>query len=398
MEDKTIHVDNPDQYLIQQKPDFTDHRKKIQGWLYYKSIIWGGHRYDYYKIIPSKKTDATILKTYFSEDEIKSKKKKLSALLKKVENKKWIPIDRLYIKTQFGTIKNEEIIDKINLDISKKEDRLLFEQRNNYSSVEFLTWVLWIADVYNIKTISDIIDNEYILLTNFENFCHNDLLPFQLIDKFNEGIKNVGENRIEPIKTLENELFYKFVTNPNVVEISTSVALKKLLFLIKNSKYLRGIVGSGKPPSFEIYVNLLDKIFDGKYNDGYVKTNSFRRLKENEIKIYDETTGDSFIKDDYYIPNYIKKEYGLIDWNVKEIKSTGLTVDELDSYKRYIKDKNTDLVSLIEQRKKELIEKYVHSDVGVKAMNEMEREKTEVPSTKEDIDEHLKKIMNNDKS
>jgi thymidylate synthase len=132
MEDKTIHVDNPDQYLIQQKPDFTDHRKKIQGWLYYKSIIWGGHRYDYYKIIPSKKTDATILKTYFSEDEIKSKKKKLSALLKKVENKKWIPIDRLYIKTQFGTIKNEEIIDKINLDISKKEDRLLFEQRNNY--------------------------------------------------------------------------------------------------------------------------------------------------------------------------------------------------------------------------------------------------------------------------
>jgi hypothetical protein len=28
----------------------------------------------------------------------------------------------------------------------------------------------------------------------------------------------------------------------------------------------------------------------------------------------------------------------------------------------------------------------------------MEREKTEVPSTKEDIDEHLKKIMNNDKS
>jgi hypothetical protein len=49
-------------------------------------------------------------------------------------------------------------------------------------------------------------------------------------------------------------------------------------------------------------------------------------------------------------------------------------------------------------KRKELIEKYVHSDVGVKAMNEMEREKTEVPSTKEDIDEHLKKIMNNDKS
>lgn len=350
---KVTQIENPENFKINKKPEFQFHRNNIVSWSYIKVLLWGNHVRKYYKI--STFEDFTIdkkLKEYFGE-EYTQNKKKLNNIFKFLEKEKyWIPIDRLYVKAQIGTInvKTNEI-QKKTLDLEKTLDRGDFLRNNCLTQKDFILWVLFAADFEGIKTFNDILDKQQPLITNFIRFCKNDMLPDEFKDKFNALANKLGESNIKPIDDLNMAEFYQFVTHPSVVEISTSMALEKLFYIISESPYLRGLVNNMNP-CLKKYTEYLTDIFALKYNNKKnLNLSKFRQLKENEIRVYDEN--ESYIDENFFIPDSIKEKYSFVpEWkkNIKE-KGEKMNIDEYRKFKERVKSlNNKSVIEILNQR------------------------------------------------
>ena len=299
-----------------------------------KTIIWGRHRWDFYKFAnDQKETPIEVLTPYFTKNNTaipKKKQEEIKEFSKIIKKMTWFPLERLYLRALY---ENSVTGEKLNLDLSKKEHREKFLEKSKIDPSEFFRWVLYVMDWEKLETIDDILSNFFILQSKFQSFIRSDLNHETLKELFNNSVAELDEHNIESIVNLNEEAYYNFVTHPKVVEYSPRNALKRLFFLINNSEFLRGVgpFQSWKP-SFENYVKKLDDIFAGKYSKNHKEANRFRRLKENEIRLYDNDEGKSYIDSTNYIPDEIKLKYAFKGWEVDVVKPEKITTDEMLKY------------------------------------------------------------------
>lgn len=382
--------------------ELNNHRSKIKGWESMKTIIWGRHRWDFYKISYNKNLDPIrILTPYFTKNNIpisKTKQKEIKNLYKYIEDMTWFPLDRLYIQALYqNTITNE----KVDLNLSIKSHREKFLEYSKISPAEFFSWVLYIMDWEGLKTLDDILINFFELLNKFQSFILSDLNHVLLKDLFNNYVTNLEEHNIEPIIKLNEESYYKFVTHPRVVECSPSNALKKLFFLIDNSEFLKG-VGPFQTwkPSFEKYLFKLEEIFSGKYSKNHKEALRFRRLKEHEARVYDSDSETSFIENNNFIPENIKAKYAFKGWDVNISKPELITTSEMQKYhamRRRTSDRIKELATIIKEKYKEKNSFRKDFDKIKEETHKPKPKKNEPEISKENSREVLKDIIDNKK-
>lgn len=333
----------------------SNHRSRIKGWESMKTLIWGKHRWDFYKMANNKNESAVeVLTPYFTKNNgaIPKKQqeeiKEYSNIIKKMT---WFPLDRLYINAVYENSITEE---KIRIDLSKKDAREIFLEKSKITPAEFFRWVLYVMDWENLKTLDDILNNFFPLQTKFQSFISSDTDPDGFKEMFNSNVASIDEHNIELIVDLNEKTYYEFITNPNVVKCSTKNALRKLFFLINNSDFLKGI-GPFQTwkPSFENYTKKIDEIFSGRYSKNHKEANIFRRLKEHELRLYDSDSCKSYIDTTNFIPDYIKSTYAFKGWDVDIIKPEVITTSEMDRYTKMTRttsDKIRDMADLLKKK------------------------------------------------
>lgn len=331
MEYKTTVVENPEKFEIKDHPIIKKNLSKIQGWRWLKTQIWGGHRWDGYKLYSEEEDPIKLLKSCFPD--VINKKRKIANVSKDIEQLDWLPLDRLYTKINYGyNIYGTKV--KENNELSLKSNKELFLKLNKHKPIDFYIWCLWAKDFENIKTLDDIIGPNYWNLVNkFINFCRNDMTWSELNLEFKAKTKLIKNHKIVETDILTAD-FYKFVTHEEVVKNSTRVSLNKLFHFIDGSDFLKGLVPGMKfTPSFASYLKYLDKIFKGEYSNNYKTSGYIKRLKENEVVIFNEDNNTFIIRDDLFIPNEIIKICSLDDniWKPIETRTSPVTKKELKS-------------------------------------------------------------------
>lgn len=312
----------------------SNHRSKIKGWESMKTLIWGRHRWDFYKFTTDQEeTPIEILTPYFTKNNAaipKKKQEEIKEYYKIIEKMTWFPLDRLYIKALY---ENSITGEKIDLDLSKKEHREKFLEKSKITPSEFFRWVLYVANWEKIETLDDILSNFFVLQSKFQSFISSDVNHESFKDLFNQEIAKLDEHNIESIVRLNEKTYYDFITHPKVVECSPKNAIKKLFFLVNNSEFLKGVgpFQSWKP-SFEKFTEKIEDIFNGKYSKNHKEANRFRRLKENEIRLYDSDECKSYIDPTNFIPDDIKLKYAFKGWEVNIVKPVGITTEEIKKY------------------------------------------------------------------
>lgn len=309
-------------------------RSTVLGWEYFKTYIWGEHRWDFFKpILPYENKSLTEILSFYSKP-TPAQTKKIKEYSEKFTNFNWLPLNRLYIKMKYN---NDETGETRILDIAKKEHREFFLSKNKITASYFFRWALYVKDWEGLDTLNDIIDNFWTLFMKFKFFIRNDIHPEKFRLLFNSKLESLEDHNIEPIINLDEKQFYRFITHPKVAESSTKNSLNKLFFFIQNSDFLKG---RGQfynfKPTFEKYIDRLDTIFAGASSNGGARdAHKYRRLKENELRGIDPDSGRPFIDSTVFIPDRIKKEYGIKGWDFEEKpKPEAVTFTELTKYKK----------------------------------------------------------------
>jgi hypothetical protein len=366
----------------------SNHRSKIKGWESMKTLIWGKHRWDFFRIInDQKETPIEILTPYFTKNNAvipKKKQEEIKEYYKFIEKMTWFPLDRLYLKALY---ENSITGEKIDLDLSKKEHREKFLEKSKVTPAEFFRWVLYVMDWEKLESLDDILSNFFTLQSKFQSFISSDTNHEIFKNLFNEEVAKLDEHNIESIVHLNEKTYYDFITHPKVVECSPKNALKKLFFLINNSDFLKGVGPLQHwKPSFEKFTGKIEDIFNGKYSKNHKDANRFRRLKENEIRLYDNDEGKSYIDPTNFIPDDIKLKYAFRGWEVDIIKPVRITTDEIKKYfsmRRAASDRIKEMAEVLKiqyrERNTHRKDLDVFTEQTIKATKKRKKERDEAP-------------------
>lgn len=346
-------IDTPEKYDKKKLLSLKDHRTIIKHWEFIELRTYGNHKWNYYKLyVPNKHDMESELLIYFP-DYKKYKKIIGTKFDEEFGSMSWVNLDNIYIEGAHGTIGIiESDVDIKKLDFSEDESKKHFIKYNTIKKNVFLKWVLLIATEESIDSAKYISDNFYALAEKFKIFCRMDMTPAMVMEYFNNKLKDIKEHNIEPIQYVSMHDFYYFLMNPLVNSISLKSALDKLFYLVNLSDFLKGLAsGVNWKPSFNKYITKLDDIFNFKYqplNKDYSRilnnANNFRRLRSNELIIWNENSV-SRILDDIKIPTNVIKNYSIIAQS-PTTKVTNVTPKEIESYEKLFNKKKIPLLDV----------------------------------------------------
>jgi hypothetical protein len=186
-----------------------------------KTIIWGRHRWDFYKFAnDQKETPIGILTPYFTKNNAvipKKKQEEIKEFCKIIEKMTWFPLDRLYLR---ALSENSITGEKIDLDLSKKEHREKFIEKSKINPSEFFRWILYVMDWEKLETIDDILSNFFTLQSKFQSFIQSDLNHETLKEIFNASVAELDEHNIESIVNLnEVDVLVSEKQSPGTYEV-----------------------------------------------------------------------------------------------------------------------------------------------------------------------------------
>lgn len=352
----------------------SEHRSRIKGWEYMRTLIWGNHRWDFSKIYYENADPIKKITPYFYSDGKQmpaGKCKEIKELYPHIESLTWFPLERLYTKAIY---ENTYTGEKKVFDLSKPTHRENFLEKSKIRPIDFFNWVLYVMEWENITSLNDIIYNFWNLRGKFQSFINSDLTPDILKERFNTALSEMKESHsVEPITKVDPLLYYQFITHPVSTECSPANALERLLFLVKNSDFLRGDTEfKNWKPSFEKFVAKLDAIFAGQYSKNHKESTRFRRLREHEIRLYDIDENRSYIEKDNFIPDRVKKMYAFKGWELDTPAAENITTQEMEYYNTFLRSSSNRIKIMSRKIREKIKQKNTDNKMGEVIFNSPE--------------------------
>lgn len=376
---ETKFVESPEQY---EKPIIQNiqlHRSYVFEYEAMETILYGGHRWFFYRPFCRKFNPDEEYPKYF--DDYPKYKRQIENLFKTVNGLDWLPLERLYLNARYGIINTHtKKKDFKYLNFAEPDDREFFLKRNTITLNDFLRWILIVANWESIDSCKAIIGRFYFLLERFKIFIRLDLTPTQMVNYFNSKLLEIGDHNIEPIETIQLFDYYKFVMNPVVYSISVMSAIDKLFYIVKESNFLKGHLASFRP-SFFRFSNMINKIFKYQYTKILPSAENIKRLNEKQSSYFD-LNGKHCINENIFIPYDVIEKYSFIP--VQKFDTNPVTEEELSFY----------LKNINEQKEKMLINKAKERDLVI---DKYKKIKTDISDNKDtQFKNSLKKLIDND--
>ena len=289
--------------------DLTQHRSVAYSWTYLKTTIFGGHEWNFFKIMDSDRDRDLEADCNLYLVDYKKYKKQIKDLCKTLDDFTWFPTDKYYVKAINGN--DRGLIKDTEIDLTTKAGKEKMLKLAELKEKDFLRWILIVMDYEDIKTAKDIVDKFHFLIERFKIFSRIDMNPKEMADYFNEKLSKIDDHNIEPINKIYFKEFYDFAMNPEVYPLTIKKAIDRLFYHVNESDWLKGLAsGENMKWSFKTYTYYLSKIFRCKYNKKILENiDSYRRLNENEFLVYN--VNQMYINSELYIPDDVRQTYDL---------------------------------------------------------------------------------------